>query len=119
MEHLNREIKQVISGMGSNVTDNSIVRAGKCLKKHVAIQRQFDLENKIPSPSGKHCRKSSSKDRAMIIEQLVAYKVFNQISGRVYPAFKKFDEHMYDPMSMVDFQAWMEQQLQKLLMFSS
>ena len=61
----------------------------------------------------------SSKDRAMIIEQLVAYNVFNQISGRVYPAFKKFDEHMYDPMSMVDFQAWMEQQLQKLLMFSS
>ena len=78
MEHLNREIKQVISGMGSNVTDNSIVRAGKCLKKNVAIQRQFDLQNKIPSPSGKHCRKCSSKDRAMIIEQPIKFLVVFQ-----------------------------------------
>ena len=116
MEHLNREIKTAIAGMGSNVTDASIVRAGKSLQKHVAIQLQFDRENGVPTPSGKHSRKSSDKDRATIIEQLVSAKVFKTIPGRYHKTFEKFSEHMYDQLEIKEFRSWMENQIQKLLM---
>ncbi len=91
-----------IAGMGSNATDASIVRAGKSLKKHVAIQNQFDRDNSVPTPSGK-----SDKDRATIIEQLVSAEVFKVIPDR---SFGKLNEHMYD---VKDFRSWMENQMQK------
>ena len=118
MEHLNREIKTAIAGMGSNVTDSSIIRAGKSLQKHVAIQLQFDKENGVPTPSGKHSRKSSDKDRTTIIEQLVSAKVFKTIPGRYHKTFEKFSEHMYDQLEVKEFRSWMENQIQKLLMCS-
>ncbi len=116
MEHLNRDIKTSIAGMGSNVTDNSILRAGKSLKKHVAIQKQFDLVNNVTAQSGKHSRRSSLKDRATIVDQLVSAKVFKSIPGREYNNFKTLNEHMYNSMSMSDFKAWLELHLQKVLM---
>ncbi len=119
MEHLNREIKTVIAGMGSNVTDVSILRAGKSLQKHVAIQNQFDKENGVPTASGKHSRKSSDKDRATIIEQLVSAKaLIKVIPDRSHRSFGKLNEHMYEPLSVNEFRSWMEGQMQKLLMCS-
>ena len=118
MEHLNREIKTVIAGMGSNVTDKAIVRAGKLLQKHVAIQRQFDADNKVPAQSGKHSRRSSKKDRDKMIEQLISAKVFKSISARHHKSFKKFNNHTYDTFSMTDFHVWIENQLRKARMFN-
>ena len=118
MEHLNRELKSSIAAMGSNVTDTAIVRAGKSLQKHLAIQNQFDRENGVPTPSGKHSRKSSDKDRATIIEQLVSAKVFRVVPGRFHKSFEKFNEHMYDSLEAKEFRSWMENQMRKLLMCS-
>ncbi len=118
MEHLNREIKTVIAGMGSNVTDASILRAGKSLQKHIAIQNQFDKDNGVPTPSGKHSRKSSDKDRATIIEQLVSAKTLKVIPDRCHKSFGKLDEHMYEALSAKEFRSWMEGQMLKLLMCS-
>ena len=42
MEHLNREAKNQISGLGSNITDESVERVGKSLGEVVSILRQFD-----------------------------------------------------------------------------
>ncbi len=112
MEHLNRDIKTAIA---SNATDASIVRAGKSLKKHLAIQTQFDRDNGVPTPSGKHSRKSSDKDRAAIIEQLVSVKVFKVIPDRSHKSFEKLNEHMYEPLDVHEFRSWMENQMQKIL----
>lgn len=118
MEHLHRELKTAIAAMGSNVTDASIVRAGKSLQKHIAIENQFDSENTVRTPSGKHSRKSSDKDRASIIEQLLSAKVFSTIPGRFHTSFKKLKEHMYDQLDSTEFRSWMEHQMQKIIMSS-
>lgn len=41
MEHLNRECKQSISGLGANITDNSIQRVDKCLGRVQSTLRQY------------------------------------------------------------------------------
>lgn len=45
MEHLNRTVKTAISCLGSNVTNESIQRAGKCIKVLIEIMNQFDNVN--------------------------------------------------------------------------
>ena len=42
MEHLNREVKNQIAGLGSNVTNDSITRIGNTLGEMLPILQQFD-----------------------------------------------------------------------------
>ncbi len=118
MEHLNREVKQVIASMGSNLTDGSVLRAGKSLQKHIAIQNQFDEENGVRVPSGKHTRKSSAKDRLAIIEQLLSVSVFKSIPDRYHKGFENLHANMYEAFDTDDFRSWLEIQMQKVLMCS-
>jgi len=49
MEHLNREAKNGIHGMGSNITDEAVKRVGKSIGQTVEIIRNFDAFNNINS----------------------------------------------------------------------
>ena len=51
MEHLNREAKNVLSGLGSNITDAAVIRVGKALGEIVQILHQFDTISEIKCPS--------------------------------------------------------------------
>lgn len=42
MEHLNRECKNALHGLGSNITDHAVKRVGKCVQKTVKTLHAFD-----------------------------------------------------------------------------
>ena len=44
MEHLNRECKGSISGLGANITDGAIQRVGRSLRSHTKILENFDKD---------------------------------------------------------------------------
>ena len=52
MEHLNRECKQGISGLGANSTDVSIQRIGKCIGRIYSTLLQYDTVNAVKQESG-------------------------------------------------------------------
>lgn len=54
MEHLNRECKNGLRGLGSNITDMSVKRVGKCIGKTMAMLTGFDQVNGIPKESDYH-----------------------------------------------------------------
>ncbi len=62
MEHLNRECKIALRGLGSNITDHAIQRVGKCIPKTVSVLENFDVHNEIPPQSSYYTRRSSAKD---------------------------------------------------------
>ena len=70
MEHKNRECKTIISGMGPNVTEQSIQRVARALKPLSSTILAFDHRNKVPSESDSHTRKSSSADMNKLVKQL-------------------------------------------------
>ena len=43
-QHLNRDCKGSISGLGANITDNSIRRVGKCIGRLQSTLHQYDCE---------------------------------------------------------------------------
>ncbi len=45
MEHLNRECKVILAGMGSNITEESILRVSHALNSLTTILSSFDLHN--------------------------------------------------------------------------
>ena len=118
MEHLNRDIKTSIAGIGSNVTEQAIVRAGKSLRKHLSIQDKYDAENRVSPQSSKHSKRSSKKDRTKMVEQLHSAEVFKAVPGRFHRCFSKFQANMFEKLPKKDFDLWMKAQLQKVLMFN-
>ena len=54
MEHLNRELKTAISGLGANITKSSVSRPAKCLRTILEVCDNFNNANNVIKPSGKH-----------------------------------------------------------------
>jgi hypothetical protein len=53
MEHLNREAKTGIAGLGANITDHAVTRGGKALRETVPLLQGYIrvIENYIDSRS--------------------------------------------------------------------
>ena len=88
MEHLNRECKQSISGLGANVTDNSIQRVGRCIGRLTSIMQQFDEVNGIKRESGYHTCQSTNVDLQKLLKQLHQSQVFVHKTGRIHRTFQ-------------------------------
>ena len=54
MEHLNQELKNSVSHLGANVTENTIKRVGFCLRQLIAIRNNYDRTTGLPAESGWH-----------------------------------------------------------------
>ena len=70
MEHLNRECKGSISGLGANITDGAIQRVGRSLRSSTKILDNFDKENGIASQSGYHPVRTSAADVEKLLKQV-------------------------------------------------
>lgn len=118
MEHLNRECKTALSGLGSNITDKSIQRIGQSIGKTVEMLENFDEINLVTKQSGFHTSRSSKKDVEKLVGQLFEVsKVFtNQpAAGRCHRNFKTFKSNMVQSLEHDSLKQWMIEQFNKLL----
>ena len=61
-EHLNKISKEAVRALGSNKTEESVIRVGKALGTIIPILSQFDEDNGISLPVGRHSEASINKD---------------------------------------------------------
>ncbi len=114
MEYLNKEVKTAIAGLGSNITDNSIQRIGKCIGELVKVTANYDGENRIPSESGRHFALGITGDLEKVVKELVTSKVLQQIPGRAHVAFKKHVPNPLRKLKPPDILDWMRTRFKKL-----
>ena len=117
MEHLNRECKQSISGLGANVTDNSIQRVGRCIGRLTSIMQQFDEVNGIKRESGYHTCQSTNVDLQKLLKQLHQSQVFVHKTGRIHRTFPKLTTNLIKKVSKTKLLHWMHDRMQKLILY--
>ena len=117
MEHLNRVCKGAISGLGANVTDNSIQRVGKCIGRIQSTLRQYDAVNDIQEESGSHTRHSTDVDMSTVLKQLKKSLVFDHKPGRIHRSYPKFTSNLVKKASREKLLLWMHDRMQKLLVY--
>ena len=88
MEHLNRRLKTVIRGMGSNVTPFKIQKAGESLQTIQNVCEAFEKQTTKQVSGDKHPYPSFGKDFCTVLGALVNNKVFENIPKRSHPSFK-------------------------------
>lgn len=86
-EHLNRKLKDVVSGVGANVTEGLIVEASKSLNAVDTICEHFDSTTGVRPDSVHHTKKSSQQDLKTIVKQLSESQVFSYTPGSKHKAF--------------------------------
>ena len=116
MEHINRECKQAMSVLGSNINDSSVTRIGKSIGELMKISQQFDKVNELKEESGCH-RRHTVGDMKKLLTELNTVKVFDHIPGRKHSNFKKMAINMTKKLSVQSLESWMQEQVQKYQMY--
>ena len=117
LEHLNRDAKNAMGGLSSNITEQSVKRIGRSIDLLTKTIKQFDSVNNVPSISGYHTRKPKEKDIKLMIEQLRRSQVFKFQEGREHKYFKNFKSNPYKSIVRTNMKAWMDEHLRKLIMY--
>jgi L1 cell adhesion molecule like protein len=115
-EHLNRQLKEALGHLASNVNDVTIQRVGRCLSKLMIIKANYDETSEIKPQYGRHSRKSLTKDLASLVEHLNKSEIFNNITGRQHSQFPKFAT-CTSHIKKSDINVWLEKQLRNLIIY--
>lgn len=119
MEHLNRDAKNAITGLGSNITEEAVKRVGKSIGETVKIMRNFDKVNKIKVPSSRHSKRSCAKDMNLLIKQLHEDScVFKKVPGRSHRYFTNFKANPMRGLKSAHINSWMHEQLTRIMMYA-
>ena len=89
LEHLNKEIKNIIQGLGANKTKDGLIRCGKALGTISETLMQYDNDNNIAKCSGAHSKLGCQKELEAIIKELRKCRVFEYVDGRKHSTFPK------------------------------
>ena len=117
MEHLNRECKDALHGLGANITDKSVQRVGKCIGRMMETLEQFDKVNGVPKVSGRHTQHSTERDLKKVLKQLCEADVFGEKQGRCHNSFKKFTKNLVNKVSCEELKKWMNDRICKLKVY--
>lgn len=102
MEHLNRECKEALSGLGANITDHAVHRVGLCIGRMVTVLKHYDEVNDVGTVSGAHTCRSTKVDLEKMLKQLTDVKVFDVHPGRFHSTFPKFTSNLIHKLSNVE-----------------
>ena len=94
-EHLNRVCKEAVKSLGANKTEAAIIRVGKALGTLSPVLDNFDMENDVTPPTGRHKFVSVSRDQEIVSKQLSRSKVFCFFPKRKHCSFSR-------PTSLLD-----------------
>lgn len=114
-EHLNRKLKDIVSGVGANITEDIVVQASKSLNAVDQICQTFDNVTNIKPESIHHTKKSSDQDLKRAVNQLASEShVFSYIPGRKHKAFPNMQPNLVRSVDVKKLSEWLDQKQKNL-----
>jgi len=74
-EHANKLVKVIIQNMGSNLTENSLQRAVRCVAPLNTICKNFDAAINVPITTSAHSTKSDISDIGKVVSTVLQQKL--------------------------------------------
>ena len=113
MEHLNRRLKQVIRGMGANISAARVKSAGKAIASVQSVCQIFEKQTSVQIHSDHHPYPSFGKDFHTISKVLQKENVFGVLPGREYPTFK-FTKGILETLTRTQLKQKVERSIKQL-----
>ena len=100
LEHDNHLLKDMIRGLGANISEASVRRIFMSFFIIKAFLEHLDLEMSIKKSSGAHCKKSVKQDLKKVVQTLHEQNVFEKQATR--EAMSSFPDCPRDYLQLLD-----------------
>ena len=104
LEHLNRTLKGMLRGLHSNVSQQALDRAARCVGTIHHVRETLFSETNIYKESGQHTRPSFKKECLQMIKELEDNKVFEE-HGRKPKAYQQV-KNIMQHCSTKELKSW-------------
>lgn len=115
MEHVNRIVKVVIEGLGSNKTATAISKAAKAIGVLSEAMESFDSKVQLKAPSGMHSREKIAGDLQRIVKELLTCDVFNPANQTTHKSFSHLRKNLIKTLQEDNLKKWMIERFSILL----
>ncbi|KAK7918609.1 hypothetical protein WMY93_009893 [Mugilogobius chulae] len=112
LEHLNNFLKSFLKRSGPNITEQAANRVSKALGVLKVMMEITDRELGV-TKSGIHQSPSLTDDVACLVHILTEAKVFQNIPGREFTAFPKFERDLFAKTTHTKLWGWMKAKLKE------
>ena len=86
-EHVNKLVKIIIQNMGSNLTEESLQRAVRCVSPLHAIEKNFDAATLVPVVTSAHSTKSDAEDIRLVVTLVLQQNLLKKMAPRHHQSF--------------------------------
>ena len=114
MKHLNRVCKSAVANLGANKSSTGLKRTGKCVGALAKVLDNYDKEMKVLQHLGIHSTANATKDKHVILEELLKAKVFSCISTRKHMCFPNIARNILPPCNRTTLMKWMNDRLTEI-----
>jgi len=94
LEHLNRRLKGMLRGLGSNISPQSVRRASMALGVIETVCTNFETVSAVAPTKDYHSMPSFEKDLQKLHQQLSAEEIFQISEGRSHQGFRQHKQLM-------------------------
>ena len=108
-EHVNKLIKEILSNMGSNLTEEALQRAARSVTALQTICQSFDTQSGVPIGTSSHFTRSDAEDVAKVALVVRERKLLYPISGRNHSSFPNFSLDPLKSWNRDKTHKWIEQ----------
>ena len=116
MEHLNKQLKRLVTGLGANCTASAMVAISKCIKNLQEVTSTIDQALNIAPDQIHHSKRSSEVDEKLIMSELVdKSQVFEYCPGRLHQTFRNTSCSILQSLNADKFITWLQSQKKKVL----
>lgn len=115
MEHNIKDTKTMITAMGANKTEKSVLRGSMSVTGVSESLSAFDESSNVKPESTAHTKKSSVRDEGIMLTDLRSLKPFNcNPPHEPHPSFTEMCKSIREKLNLIDFFHWLEKHKRRL-----
>lgn len=109
-EHVNKLVKIIIQNMGSNLTEQSLQRAVRCVSPLNTLCKSFDAATAIPTTTTAHSTKSDELDIKKVVAVVMQQKLLEQqATSRSHNCFPKISSNPLEKLDSKKLKSWIKE----------
>lgn len=108
-EHVNKQVKTVIQNMGSNLTEQALKQAVRCISPLHTACKGFDAATNVPIISSQHTRKSDAEDIRKVVISVLRRRLLEVVGPRKHQCFPNMESNPLDHWDHTDTIKWIKE----------
>ena len=89
-EHINKQLKHIITNMGSNLTESALQRAVRSVTNLHQICERFDIQSGVPCRTTAHSTRPDKEDVKKVVSIVLRNNLLVEIGHREHRSFQIF-----------------------------